>query len=114
MLKVDSIETSYGKITILKGVDINVKQGEIVSIVGANGAGKSTLLKTLIGALKCEQGSIEYLGGRIEKEPPYARVRKGLGLVPEGRIIFTRMTVFENLLTGGLCEKGSKSLTSGC
>jgi branched-chain amino acid transport system ATP-binding protein len=110
LLKVDSIETSYGKIKILKGVDINVKQGEIVSIVGANGAGKSTLLKTLIGALKCERGSIEYLGRRIEKEPSYARVRKGLGLVPEGRIIFTGMTVFENLLTGGFARKDQKAL----
>lgn len=110
MLKVGSIETSYGKIKILKGVDINVEKGEIVSIVGANGAGKTTLLKTLIGALKCEQGHIEYLGERIEKEPPYMRVRKGLGLVPEGRIIFTQMTVYENLLTGGFARKDQKAL----
>ena len=110
MLSVHAIETSYGNIKILKGIHIKVEQEEIVSIVGANGAGKTTLLKTLIGALKCDEGSIEFLGGRIEKEPSYMRVRKGLGLIPEGRVILTGMTVFENLLTGGFARKDQKVL----
>lgn len=112
MLKVNSLKKSYGKISVLKGVDINVKQGEIVTLVGANGAGKSTLLKTLVGVLSCDGGTVEFLGGRVEKEPPYMRVRKGLVLVPEGRKILTQMTVLENLLAGGFSRVDQKELRS--
>lgn len=110
MLKVNSLKQSYGKIKILKGVDIAIQPGEIVTLVGANGAGKSTLLKTLIGALQCYDGAIEFLGDRVEKEPSYLRVRKGLVLVPEGRQILTRMTVYENLLIGGFSREDQKAL----
>lgn len=110
MLKVNSLKQSYGKIKILKGVDIAIQPGEIVTLVGANGAGKSTLLKTLIGALQCYDGTIEFLGDRVEKEPSYLRVRKGLVLVPEGRQILTRMTVYENLLIGGFSREDQKAL----
>ncbi len=112
MLKVNSLKKSYGKISVLKGVDINVKRGEIVTLVGANGAGKSTLLKTLVGVLPCDGGTVEFLGGRVESEPPYMRVRKGLVLVPEGREILTQMTVLENLLTGGFSRVDQKGLRS--
>lgn len=110
MLKVNSLKQSYGKIKILKGVDIAIQPGEIVTLVGANGAGKSTLLKTLVGALQCYDGTIEFLGDRVEKEPSYVRVRKGLVLVPEGRQILTRMTVYENLLIGGFSREDQKAL----
>jgi branched-chain amino acid transport system ATP-binding protein len=110
LLKVNSLKQSYGKITILKGVDITIQAGEIVTLVGANGAGKSTLLKTLVGALQCYDGTIEFLGERVEKEPSYVRVRKGLVLVPEGRQILTRMTVYENLLIGGFSREDQKAL----
>jgi len=110
LLKVNSLKQSYGKITILKGVDITIQPGEIVTLVGANGAGKSTLLKTLVGALPCYDGTIEFLGERVEKEHSYVRVRKGLVLVPEGRQILTRMTVYENLLIGGFSREDQKAL----
>jgi branched-chain amino acid transport system ATP-binding protein len=110
LLKVNSLKQSYGKIKILKGVDITIQPGEIVTLVGANGAGKSTLLKTLVGALQCYDGTIEFLGDRIEKEPSYVRVRKGLVLVPEGRQILTQMTVYENLLIGGFSRDDQKAL----
>jgi len=112
LLKVNSLKKSYGNISVLKGVDINVKRGEIVTLVGANGAGKSTLLKTLVGVLPCDGGTVEFLGGRVESEPPYMRVRKGLVLVPEGRKILTQMTVLENLLTGGFSRVDQKGLRS--
>ena len=112
MLKVNSLKKSYGNISVLKGVDINVKRGEIVTLVGANGAGKSTLLKTLVGVLPCDGGTVEFLGGRVESEPPYMRVRKGLVLVPEGREILTQMTVLENLLAGGFSRVDQKGLRS--
>ncbi len=105
MLRVNSLETSYGSIKVLRGVDVSVQKGELVSIVGANGAGKTTLLKTIIGTLKSQKGSVEFLDKRVERDPPHARVKAGLVLVPEGRAILTRMTVFENLLVGGFCRR---------
>lgn len=110
MLRVKSLKQSYGRIQILKGVDISVEGGEIVTLVGANGAGKSTLLKTLVGALPCDEGSIEFLGKSVEKKASYERVRKGLVLVPEGREILTTMTVLENLLIGGFSREDQKAL----
>jgi branched-chain amino acid transport system ATP-binding protein len=110
LLKVNALKQSYGKIKILKGVDIAIQPGEIVTLVGANGAGKSTLLKTLVGALPCYDGTIEFLGERVEKKPPYIRVRKGLVLVPEGRAILTWMTVYENLLIGGFSRVDQRAL----
>jgi len=110
LLYVKSLKQSYGRIQILKGVDISVEGGEIVTLVGANGAGKSTLLKTLVGALPCDEGSIEFLEESVEKKASYARVRKGLVLVPEGREILTTMTVLDNLLIGGFSRDDQKVL----
>jgi len=110
LLKVRSIKTSYGNIRALNGIDIEVNDREFVTIVGANGAGKSTLLYSLVGVLKIDEGAVEFLGEAIEREPPHARVRRGLVLVPEGRAILIRMTVFENLLTGGYSRKDQKRL----
>lgn len=110
MLKVTAIKASYGNIKVLKGIDIDVKERELVTIVGANGAGKSTLLNSIIGAIGIDEGMIEFLNGSIEKEPPYLRVRKGLALVPEGRAILIQMSVFENLLIGGYARKNQATL----
>ncbi|MBI3090287.1 MAG: ABC transporter ATP-binding protein [Candidatus Tectomicrobia bacterium] len=100
MLKVEDLRTRYGHIEALRGVSLEVKAGEIVTLIGANGAGKTTLLKTLCGVLSPATGRITYAGERLERRPPAQRVRRGLVLVPEGRMILRRMTVHENLLMG--------------
>ena len=107
MLKIDNLTFSYGKIQALKGVSFEVKQGEILSVVGANGAGKSTLMKCIAGLLKPQGGHITYNG---EPLPRFASavVAKGIALVPEGRWIFPNLTVEENLLMGGYVVKNSK------
>lgn len=110
MLKVSSVKASYGNIQVLKGIDIHVKEGELVTIVGANGAGKSTLLNSVIGSMELDEGRIEFLNERIDSVPSYLRVRKGLVLVPEGREILIWMTVFENLLIGGYARKDQATL----
>jgi branched-chain amino acid transport system ATP-binding protein len=110
LLKVTAITASYGNIKVLKGINIDVKEGELVTIVGANGAGKSTLLNSIIGAIGIDEGMIHFLNGNIEKEPSYLRVRKGLVLVPEGRAILIQMSVFENLLIGGYARKNQATL----
>lgn len=105
MLRVGEIKVSYGNVEVLKEVSLNVHAGEIVAIIGANGAGKTTLLKTLSGLIYPYKGSIEYLDKRIEKRLSAYRVRRGLVLVPEGRAIFGRMSVYENLQIGVYCRK---------
>lgn len=110
MLTVRDVKAGYGNIRVLKGIDIDVREGELVTIVGANGAGKTTLLNSLSGAMGIHEGKIEFCNERIENDPPYARVRRGLVLVPEGRGILIQMTVFENLLVGGYARKTDGAL----
>jgi branched-chain amino acid transport system ATP-binding protein len=100
MLKVESINVFYGAIQALRDVSLSVDQGEIVSIIGSNGAGKSTLMRTLSGLIRSRTGSIAFLGEEIRETSPDEIVRKGLSQSPEGRKIFTNMTVYENLLLG--------------
>ena len=100
MLKVSNLEAGYRRVQILKGVSLEVETGEIVTLIGANGAGKTTLMKTLCGLLFPSAGSIEYNGLTIGSKSSAVRVRQGLVLVPEGRHILRRMTVYENLLMG--------------
>lgn len=100
MLKVNDINVYYGNIQALKGVSLEVNEGEIVTLIGANGAGKSTLLKTLSGLLKPKQGTIEYLNSSIVKKPAQLIVKAGISHVPEGRRVFSNMTVEENLELG--------------
>ncbi|HWI48598.1 MAG TPA: ABC transporter ATP-binding protein [Rummeliibacillus sp.] len=100
MLKVNDINVFYGNIQALKGVSLEVNEGEIVTLIGANGAGKSTLLKTLSGLLKPKQGTIEYLGSSIAGKPAQSIVKIGISQVPEGRRVFANMTVEENLELG--------------
>lgn len=101
MLVVKGIEAGYGAIRVLKGVDLEVKKGEIVTLIGANGAGKSTLLKVISGTLAPTKGEVIFEGRNIVKDPPHKIVRDGISLIQEGREILGRMTVLENLQMGG-------------
>ena len=107
MLKISNVETFYGKIQALRGVDLDVNQGEIVSLIGSNGAGKSTLLMTISGVNKAKRGNIVFDGENIENREPHKIVDLGICQVPEGRRIFSRLTVEENLRLGAHAnEKG--------
>jgi branched-chain amino acid transport system ATP-binding protein len=101
MLKVAGVQTFYGRIQALRGVDLEVKEGEIVTLIGANGAGKSTLLMTICGNPRASNGRIEFEGKDITATPTYEIMRRGIAQAPEGRRIFPRMTVMENLQMGG-------------
>jgi branched-chain amino acid transport system ATP-binding protein len=100
MLEVKDIQVHYGSIHALKGVSIEVKEGDIVTLIGANGAGKSTTLRTLSGMLKLSAGSVQFLGKSIAGEGPHNIVRRGLCQCPEGRRVFPLLTVKENLELG--------------
>jgi branched-chain amino acid transport system ATP-binding protein len=100
LLEIKDIKVSYGKIEAIKGISLSVKQGEIVTLVGANGAGKTTLLKTISGILKPSAGVINFEGKDIQSIAPHNRVLEGLCQAPEGRGIFPGMTVLENLEMG--------------
>ena len=107
MLKISNVETFYGKIQALRGVDLDVNDGEIVSLIGSNGAGKSTLLMTISGVNKAKRGNILFNGENIENQQPHKIVDMGICQVPEGRRIFSRLTVEENLRLGAHAnEKG--------
>jgi len=97
MLQVDEVDVSYGNFQVLSGVSLQVKDGELVTVIGSNGAGKTTLLNTIAGLLRSKGGEIKFDGKRIDGLPPYERVEEGLVLVPEGRGNFSRLTVLENL-----------------
>ena len=100
ILKVDDINVFYGSIHAIKGLSFEVKQGEIVTLIGANGAGKSTTLNTISGLLRSKTGGITFMGENLGKTPCHKLVSKGLALVPEGRRVFLQMTVQENLEMG--------------
>ncbi len=107
MLKVDDIHVYYGAIHAIKGVSFTVEQGEVVTLIGANGAGKSTILKTISGLLRSKTGSITFLDQNIGGVAPHKIVAKGLAHVPEGRRIFLRMSVEENLEMGAYTQSKS-------
>jgi len=109
LLEVKDLKVAYGKIQAIKGISLNVKQGEIVTLVGANGAGKTTLLKTISGILKPSDGVINFEGKDIQGIAPHDRVIEGLCQAPEGRGIFPGMTVLENLEMGKYARKDWKS-----
>ena len=102
MLEVRGVATFYGAIQALHGVDLDVGKGEVVTLIGANGAGKSTLLMTICGSPKARSGSIKLEGEEISDLPTHEIVRRGVAQVPEGRRIFPRMTVYENLQMGAI------------
>jgi branched-chain amino acid transport system ATP-binding protein len=105
LLQVDNLVTSYGKIEALKGISLGVEQGEIVSLIGANGAGKSTTLKTISGQLRPTDGAMTFNGTSIVGMPAHKVAELGIVQVPEGRRIFSRMTVTENLEMGAFLRK---------
>ncbi|MBS4172652.1 ABC transporter ATP-binding protein [Bacillus sp. FJAT-49736] len=105
MLKIENIDVFYGNIHALKGVSLEVNQGEIVTLIGANGAGKSTLLKTISGLLKPKNGGIHYEGKSISGKQAQTIVKQGISHVPEGRRIFANMSVLENLELGAFLRK---------
>ena len=105
MLKIDDINVFYGAIHAIKGVSLEVNEGEIVTLIGANGAGKSTILRTISGLLKPKGGSINFLGNDIAGKAAHEIVKAGISQVPEGRRIFAEMTVLENLELGAFTRK---------
>jgi branched-chain amino acid transport system ATP-binding protein len=108
MLRIRNIETGYGNIKVLRKVSLHVNPGEIVTIIGANGAGKTTLLKTISGLLKPWSGEIRFNGEDITRTPAERIVRLGCALVPEGRQVFSTMTVRENLMLGATVRFGKE------
>ncbi len=107
MLKAEDLNVYYGPIHAVKGVSFEVREGEIVTLIGANGAGKSTTLKTLSGLMRSRGGRIEFMDRSIASTAPHKIVELGLAQVPEGRRIFTRMTVEENLDMGAFIKKNA-------
>jgi branched-chain amino acid transport system ATP-binding protein len=104
MLEVRGLRVAYGGIAAVKGIDLDVARGELVCLIGANGAGKTTTLKAIAGALAPAGGRVLLEGRDVAGVPPHEMVRKGLALVPEGRGVFARLTVEENLRMGAYCR----------
>ena len=105
MLKIKDLNVHYGKIHAIKGINFEVKRGEIVTLIGANGAGKTTILQTISGILKASEGMIAFEGENLNKVPSHQIPVLGISHVPEGRRIFSEMTVYENLLMGAYIRK---------
>jgi branched-chain amino acid transport system ATP-binding protein len=112
MLEARGLEVSFGEFLALRGVSFSVKEGELVTIIGANGAGKSTILKAVMGLVRCRKGEILYHGQDITAAAPHHRARMGMSIVPEGRRIFADFTVRENLLMGAYVRKDQNTLDS--
>ncbi|MEY2888630.1 MAG: hypothetical protein RIQ30_227 [Pseudomonadota bacterium] len=112
LLEVRNLKLSYGGIAAVKGIDFYINSGELVTLIGANGAGKTTTLKVIAGLLQPSSGSIHFLGSAIGGQPAYELAELGVGLVPEGRGVFARMTILENLQMGAYVRQGSHSAKS--
>ncbi len=112
MLRLENIHVAYGNILALKGITINVGDGELVTLIGSNGAGKSTCLKTISGLLHPQQGSIIYGDHHITRLSPYEIVKMGISQAPEGRHVFARLTVGENLKMGAVQRKDSAGIAA--
>ena len=110
LLKVKGLQVAYGGIQAVKGVDFEVHEGELVSLIGSNGAGKTTTMKAITGTLPIHGGDIEYLGKSIVGQGPWDLVKQGLAMVPEGRGVFTRMTITENLLMGAYIRNDTAAI----
>ena len=100
LLKVSGLKVAYGGIQAVKGVDFEVREGELVSLIGSNGAGKTTTMKAITGLLPLNEGDIQYLGKPVRGQGAWDLVKQGLAMVPEGRGVFARMTITENLQMG--------------
>jgi branched-chain amino acid transport system ATP-binding protein len=106
------MEVSYGEFLALRGITFTVREGELVTIIGANGAGKSTILRAVMGLVKCRKGEIFFKGENITVSLPHHRARLGISLVPEGRRIFPDLTVAENLIMGAYIQEDRKAIPS--
>jgi branched-chain amino acid transport system ATP-binding protein len=109
LLALDNVNTYYGHIHALSGISMSVQKGEIVTLIGANGAGKTTTLKTISGLLHPKAGTVTFEGTDISRTAAHLLVRKGIGHAPEGRRIFSRLTVLENLQMGGYTRKPAET-----
>src|SRR5690349_1470409 len=105
MLEIKNLSVSYGAINALHGISLQIKDGDIVTLIGANGAGKTTTLKTISGLLKTRGGEILYDGRNIANLPPHQIVKRGISHVPEGRMVFANLTVQENLAMGAYLQR---------
>jgi branched-chain amino acid transport system ATP-binding protein len=112
LLEVSDIRTFYGNIEALKGISVTVEEGEVVTLIGSNGAGKSTTLRSISGLTPPREGSIKFEGTEIGEVPPQEIVQRGISLSPEGRHVFSRMTVRENLDLGAYLRKDSAEINS--
>jgi branched-chain amino acid transport system ATP-binding protein len=110
MLEVENLSSGYGMVQILREVNFKVEEKEILSIIGPNGAGKTTLVRTIMGFLHPTSGSIKFKGENIEKLPTYEIVKKGMTMIPEGREIFPRMTIEQNLMLGAYTIKDKEKI----
>lgn len=110
MIELKNIEAGYGELQIIFDVSMNIEENEIVALVGANGAGKSTLIKTVCGLLPVNRGSIVFEGREIQNAPTHTIIDNGIALVPEGRRLFSYMTVLENLELGAYVEKSKEKM----
>jgi branched-chain amino acid transport system ATP-binding protein len=111
LLEVKDVHTFYGNIEALKGISIEVEEGECVTLIGSNGAGKSTTLRSISGLTPPRQGSIRFKDREITETPPQEIVSMGVALSPEGRHVFPRMTVFENLMLGAYLRRDESGIT---
>jgi branched-chain amino acid transport system ATP-binding protein len=106
LLELSAVDTFYGPIHILQGVELQVRPGELVCLLGGNASGKSTTLKTILGVVRPRNGSVEFAGENVTNRPTNYRIRKGMAIVPENRRLFAPMTVFENLKMGAYLRSG--------
>ncbi len=112
LLKVKGLKVAYGGIQAVKGIDFEVNEGELVSLIGSNGAGKTTTMKAITGTLPITDGDIEYMGKSIRGQGPWDLVKQGLAMVPEGRGVFTRMTITENLQMGAYIRSDKADISA--
>lgn len=110
MLDVEGLAVGYGDLLAIQDVSFNVQRGEVVSLIGSNGSGKSTLLRTISGLLRPRKGTIRFAGEPIHATPPYDIVRKRISMVPEGRQLFGRLSVWDNLLLGAYCLRSQDEI----
>jgi branched-chain amino acid transport system ATP-binding protein len=113
MLAISSLRVNYGKITAINSVSLEVKESEIVAIIGANGAGKTTTLKVISGLVKPAKGLVEFRGINITGKSPDRIVELGVAQVPEGRLLFSKMSVYENLLIGAFLRRNVNEIREG-
>jgi branched-chain amino acid transport system ATP-binding protein len=110
MLKIAGLKVAYGGIQAVKGVDLEIREGELVTLIGANGAGKTTTMKAITGLQRWSDGDVEYLGKSIKGVPSYNLLKQGLAMVPEGRGVFARMTIVENLQMGAFTRNDDANI----